>query len=264
MLDSYKQVYTHCPDGPLYDEGYHGKYPAVDFRSDPTSWFAFMNEKWQAGICPIHFAYPDLYGFADDALDRFIADFTPIYSSEEAQKCVRMIVPYGWERGYEVTSAMWVKMLQWARQVLPNALVGIHLVSDQDAPTGGDDYKIPGWTNGTAWQAVAPYVHFWLVQNAGYVDGVSEVPSAEFTTNFTNQFKKGVSGSLADRFEHGYAGWPTNSAFGQHVAIKLVAGEFASYRNFWSNWQEKYAKQLGDAAIAAGAVGSFDGCIEIP
>jgi hypothetical protein len=151
-------------------------------------------------------------------------------------------------------------MLQWAREVLPDALVGIHMVADQDAPTGGNDYLIPGWTNGTAWQAVAPYTHLWLVQNAGYVNGGTPVPSPDFVRNFTEQFNPMVRGSLAFRFASGYAGWPTNSAFGPGVPLKLIAGEYASFQDFWANWPESEAQKLGDGAIQSGAVGAFDGC----
>jgi hypothetical protein len=252
--------YTHAPDGPMLDEGYHGKYPSVDFRSNPDAWFSIMREKWLAGICPVHFAYPDMYGFYPDALDKFFADFEPIYRSAQAQELIKVWIPYGWERGYEVTSAMWVRMLQWAHRVLPNALVGIHLVADRDAPTGGNDDLIPGWTNASAWEAVAPYTHLWFVQNGGYVDGSTPVPSPTFVTNFTNQFNPWVRGSLANRFGSGYAGWPTFSAFGEGHPIRLVAGEYASYRDFWDNWPESEAQHLGDAAIAAGAAGAFDGC----
>jgi hypothetical protein len=256
--------YTHCVDGPMLDAGYHGQYPAVDYREDPGDYFAAMQEKWNAAICPIHFAYPDLYGFGDDALDRFMRDFEPIYRSAEAQRLIRMWVPYGWERGYEVTSAQWVRLLTWARDVLPNALVGIHLRADQDAPTGGNDDKIPGWTNGKAWEAVAPYTHLWFVQNGGYVNGGTPVPDAMFVRNFTDQFRVSVTGSLAHRFDTGYAGWPQWSAFGTDQPIRLVAGEFASFADYWWDWPESEAKALGDAAIAAGALGSLDGCTMVP
>lgn len=252
--------YTHCVDGPMVDEGYHGQYPATDFRGNPDAYFDVMAEKWGAGICPVHFAYPDSYGFDAGSFDQFVRDFEPIYRSARAQQLVRLIVPYGWERGYEVTSAMWVRMFEWTRSVLPAALIAVHLRADQDAPTGGHDDQIPGWTNAKAWAAVAPFVNLWLVQNGGYVNEGQPRPSPTFLRNFTDQFRPEVRGSLADRFVNGYAGWPTSSANGVNKPIGLIAGEFASYVDYWQNFPEIEAQRLGDAAIEAGALGSLDGC----
>jgi hypothetical protein len=262
MLKAYRgQGLTHAADGPMLDAGYHGLYPEVDFRGQPDAYFRVMREKWAAGVCPVHFAFPDVYLQREDPIGDFIREFEPIYRSAAAQALIKFWVPGGWERGYEFTSDMWVRLLQWARGVLPNALVGLHLAADQDAPTGGDDYKIPGWTNGRAWQAVAPYTHVWFVQNGGYVNSGNPVPSPEFIKNFTDQFRQDVRGSLANRFYTGYPGdWATTSAFGDRP-ILLVAGEYASYVDFWHDYPEIYAQQLGDAAIMAGAKGAFDGCL---
>jgi hypothetical protein len=94
----------------------------------------------------------------------------------------------------------------------------------------------------------------WLVQVGGYVNEGKEVPSA----NFVSEFKK-LWPDFKLKFGIGAAGWPTSSAWGSRKPIRVCYAEGASYGDFWWNWDEKYALELGDMAMAAEADCYLDG-----
>lgn len=268
--------YNVCPLGPLVDPGYHDQLPSTDWRGDRFPVYLDAAAKLEAaGIGVVHFLRPDrgvlgLEWTVDD-LDR---ELTPLFRTPRAQSLMRRVI-LGWEPGpkYFYDNAWWVAMCQWMARTFPRALRGIHMVSDCDAPVGGDDDK-KGLSNGQGWANVAPYIHIWPVQNAGYTDSASEVPTAEFVRNFTDQFNPAVRGSFYDRFKTGgpSGDWPTTSAWstlpprewpivgGQPVqGILALPGEYAAFADYWQNFAERYAQQLGTAALAAGAYGFFDG-----
>jgi hypothetical protein len=236
--------YTHGVIGAWQPEGfspYHDVYP----KQRPTfdQYLDLLQEFWDHGVMPVVFIKPDGWSCAQ------LESLTPFYQQPRAQKLVRIEVPGGWEPNKATTPAEWECWMKWGRRVLPNALNLVHMEAD---PSGMID----------VWKTIAPSVHGYLVQNAGYVHGGSEQPSAEFIKNFTEQFRlnpKPGKGSLLDRFTWGYAGWPTSSAWGEGKRIRVYAAEYAAYGNFWWDWDEKYARQLGDAAMAAGADGYLDG-----
>lgn len=251
--------YTHAPMGPIVDPGYHGQLPAVDWRNDLAPYLDAAQKLEDAGIHVIHFLRPDR---GVDGLEWTVADLDrelgPIFKSKRAQQTMR-IVCLGWEPGprYWYNNAWWVEMLRWQADTFPNALRLIHMVADCDAPVGQNDDQL-GITNADAWANVAAYLHGWLVQVAGYVDGPGPTPTPEFLSEFRKLF--GGTGSLPDRFRNGYGGWPTFSAWGANKALKVYAGEFCAFGNYWQNWDEEIGRNLGDLAISQGADGSLDGC----
>lgn len=240
--------------GPLVDPGYHGQLPSTDWRGDPTVYFDGAEKLERAGIHVDHFLRPDrgvvgLEWTVDD-LDR---ELGPIFRSNRAQKLMR-IVTIGWEPGprYYYPNRWWVEMARWQAETFPKALRLIHMVADCDAPAGQDD-DVRGITNADAWANVAPYLHGWLVQVAGYVFGPGPTPTPEFVSEFQKIF-------AARRFAPGNPyGWPTSSAWGPTRGLKVYAGEYAAFGDYWFNWPESVSQQLGDLAMAAGADGYLDG-----
>lgn len=258
--------YTHAPLGPIVDPGYHGQLPATDWRapSDFSSVYLDAALKLRrGGIEAIHFLRPDR-GVA--GLDWTVEDLnhhlTPLFATQKAQSTMR-IVCLGWEPGprYRYDNAWWVEMCRWMADTFPHALRLIHMVNDIDAPVGGDDDQ-KGITNGQGWFNVAPYLHGWLVQNAGYTSGPSPTATPEFVTGFTEQFRANLRGSLIERFTTGGppGDWPTSSAWGPGKRLKVYAGEYAAFADYWENWPEAESRRLGQLALAAGADGAFDGC----
>lgn len=254
--------YSSSPMGPMVDPGYHGFLPPCDFRGDPSPYFDGAAQLEAAGVKVIHFLRPDrgvagLEWTVDD-LDR---ELGPVFSGARAQRMMHTVC-LGWEPGprYWYDNAWYVEMCQWMARRFPNALRLIHLVADMDAPVGGDDDK-HGISNGQGWANVAPYLHGWLVQNAGYTGGTSEVPSPAFMYDFSRQFNPTVRGSLVERFTTGgpTGDWPTSSAWGPGRRLKVYAGEYAAFADFWQNWAERYSQDIGDAAMSAGADGYLDG-----
>lgn len=236
--------YTHGVVGAWQPESYspyHDVYP-----KEHRSFEAFLDllqEFWDHGIVPIVFVKPDRWSCAQ------LQSLTPQYSQARAQRLVRIAVPGGWEPSKTTPLDEWACWTEWGARVLPNALRLVHREADDDGTV-------------EFWKRVGPSVHGYLVQNGGYVFSGTEEPSAEFIKNFTDQFRlnpKPGRGSLKDRFTWGYAGWPTSSAWGTGKPIRVYAAEYAAYANFWWDWDEKYARMLGDAAMKAGADGYLDG-----
>jgi hypothetical protein len=188
-----------------------------------------------------------------------MASLEPIFTQERWQAALRMIVPMGWEPSEDTPNAEFVKRFQWAKRVFPNALQYIHLNADFDAPGNNDDLtpdqpKFIGMPE--CWHRVAPYLTGYLVQNGPYNCFPGDSPT--LAQNFSDQFRLTVSGSLADRFVHGYAGWPTTCATGE--PLDVIAAEQTSYHAYWNNLPEAASRQWGQLALSAGAQGAFDGC----
>lgn len=248
--------YTHAPMGPIVDAGYHGQLPSCDWRVNPDVYLDAALKLERAGVRVIHFLRPD----RDCAgLPWTVADLErelgPIFASPKAQEVMR-IVCLGWEPGprYYYDNAWWVEMCQWMARTFPHALRLIHMVSDCDAPTGQDDDK-KGLTNGQCWANVAPYIHGFLAQYGGYVDGQTVqqfIPNLQAAVvDLTRRFGDPSYGPGAD--------WPKSSAWGEGKPIRVYAGEYAAYRSYWGNAPESESVAIGAAALEAGAAGYFDG-----
>lgn len=249
--------YTHVVMGPVVDsDGYHGCYPPRDWSDAFDEWLDLMQYFWDHGLAPVVFIKPDNWTAAD------LETLTPLFQSVRAQRLIRICVPGGWEPSEDTSNAEWVRWVSWGARVLPNALRLIHMAADFDAPGNNDDFtqSSPLYIGmAEAWHRVVPYLHGYLVQNGGYATSGDEVPTYDFVLNFQAQFN--MPRGLTDRFQNGYAGWPTYSAWGEKPLL-VYAGEFAAYGDFWQNFDEHYARLLGDIALASGAAGSLDGCFD--
>lgn len=244
--------YTHVQMGPFIDPGYHGKYPAIDFRRDPEFTLRQIEAWWAAGFAVVVFIGPD--GWTTGQM----RELEPIFRQARWQAALRMIVPMGWEPGEDTPNAEFVARYQWARDVFPNALQYIHLAADFDAPGNNDDLTpgLPTYIGmAECWARVVPYLTGYLIQNGPY--GLSPTDDPVLAANFGNQFRAGARGSLRDRFVNGYAGWPTSSANGS--TLDLIAAEETSYYAFWNNLPEAISIAWGTLAKQAGADGFFDG-----
>lgn len=247
--------YTHAPMGPMVDPGYHGQLPTSDYRKDAAPYFTAARQLEWAGCRVVHFVRPDRgtagLDWTTDDLDR---ELGPVFSR---YRDMMRIVCLGWEPGpqYYYDNAWWVSMCQWMARTFPNAIRLIHMTSDTDAPVGGDDDK-KGITNGQGWANVAPYIHGFLAQYGGYVSGVDPVPSQQFIANFLAALQ-----DLKHRFETGGPDgtWPTSSAWGKGRPIRVYAGEYAAYGDYWKNFPEDQSQMLGQLALSIGADGFFDG-----
>jgi hypothetical protein len=262
IVDTYRQRgYTHVPQGPCIDPGYHGQLPPSDFRRNFDAYLDRAQQWRDAGVEGVHFLRPD-EGVAGLAwtVDDLNRELRPLFEGPRAQDLMG-IVCLGWEPGprYHYDNAWWVAMCQWMADTFPSALRCVHFVPDLDAPAGGDDDK-KGLTNGQAWANVAPWLHVFLVQNAGYTDSANAWPSGEFVQNFSNQFNPHVGGSFPDRFRSGNRfGWPGFSAWGPDQGLIALPAEYAAYGKYWKNFPDAAARFLGKAAMEAGAIGFFDG-----
>lgn len=245
--------YTHVVVGPIVDsDGYHGKYPAHDWRQNFDQFLDILQLFWNHGLIPIVFVHPDGWTLEQTQT------LTPLLTTPRAQRLIRVVVPSGWEpTKYDWSSYTWALYCQWARTILPNALVLIHTVSDVDAPVGvdarGNDNLNPNG-NADGWARVCPYLHGWLIQNGPYETDPSADP--QLAQNFGDQFRASVPHSLAWHFA-GNAGWPTTSAWGNQ-RIRLYAAEQTSYEAFWFNLPESASIDWGTLAMEAGADGFLD------
>lgn len=253
MLKDYRgHGYTHGVIGawrPGPYSPYHDFYPDIDITFG--TYLDLLAEFYAEHVIPVVFIKPD--NWSSEQLETL----TQFYAQSRAQSLVRIQISGGWEPSKDTPNAEWVRWVQWGRRVLPNALAGIHMEADFDAPGNNTDFT-PG-SGGyigmpQAWANVAPYLHFYAAQFGGYVFGRSEVPTEEFKRNYVEALN-----GFRQRFEHGYAGWPTFSAWGSTEGIKAISGEYAAFADFWLDWGERYARELGDLAMDAGAYGYLDG-----
>lgn len=269
MISTYKKYgYTHLAWGPPCAQSYHGQYPDTDFSTSPEMFEKFLDwtEMWYTqGLIPVTFLHAD-----GETYDQTVARYDHlIRHNARAQRLLRIVVPTGWEpTQYGWSSTTWAKFCSWAHDLLPNALILIHTVADVDAPVGtdenGDDNGHP---NAEGWARVTPHIHGWLTQSAAFADptGHGDPNNPQFTNfdNWARQFDKTVRGSYYDRFHHGYAGWPTNSLWGPTTPIKIYAGEFTSYWQYWYQPSPRYYDEgvkWGDRALSVGADGVLDSC----
>lgn len=260
--------YTHVVVGPFVDsDGYRGLWLPMDWRG--ANWEKFLDVHqmfYNAGLIPVTFGRPDGW-----SLERFKAEFTSLLMQPRAQRLIRIIVPMGWEpERYADSSCTWAEAGRWARDTLPSALVLVHMTADQDAPGGGDarcnddDHSWNPDGNAGVWRRVAPYYHGVLFQFMAFENPTAtgcdrEHPEWTSLQCFANSFNPDHRGSYRDRFEHGYAGWPRNSAWGDRP-LYSYAGEYKAYWTFWHHRTEAEGVAWGDAAMAAGAYGCLDGC----
>lgn len=256
-----KRGYTHVVMGPLVDGGYHKLWPPSDWRGKNFSHFLDAVQLfWDHGLAPIVFIHPDEWSF-----EQTRDELTPLLSQPRAQRLLRIVVPSGWEpAGHEWSSVTWALFAQWGRTILPNALILIHTTPDADAPMGTDErYDDSKHSKAEAWARVVPYIHGWLTQSATFKHpDAHDDPDHPEKTNFENwqdRFRCSVPYSYCNRFHHGYEGWPTSSAWGTGIPIRIYAGEYAAYWETWDNRPESEAMNWGDAAIRAGADGYLDG-----
>lgn len=261
MLEIYKgKGYTHVVSGPTWipdsGAGYHGQWcPDPDFSTHMEDYFDILQKFWDHGLVPIIFIHPDNW-----SLEQTKA-LTPLFTGARAQRLMRVVVPTGWEpTRYGWSSWTWAEYGKWARETWPNALILLHTVQDVDAPVGEDERGIDtGTGNGTGWARVVPYFHGWLTQ-LGFYPG-----DAEGLQRFADSFNPNVRGSYPDRFQHGYAAWPTDSAWGPGQPLLVYAGEYAAYGSYWYDIPEAESIRWGNAAVAAGASGYLDGgSVEVP
>lgn len=269
MIDTYKSFgYTHCCFGPVTAQSYRGHYPDYLFNTPETfeRWLDWLQMFWDHQIIPICFLHPDNWNLAQTQ-----ALYDPlIRHNPRAQKLMRAIVPSGWEPArYEWSSNTWASYMQWGHDVLPNALILLHTVPDVDAPGGtdanGDDN---GKGNDSVWRRVAPTIHGWLHQASTFADPWTHGdPAHPDNTNFDNwaaDFDQTVSYSFWNRFHTGYAGWPTNSLWGDEP-IYLYVGEYCSYWEYHDNRPYDEGVTWGDRAVSVGADGYLDsGSIVVP
>lgn len=274
MIDTYKGYgYTHCVAGPPGGpgDGYHGMWPGMPDMSGVAGFELFLDylqRFWNNGLCPVVFLH-----FDNASFDETVATFDHlIRGNARAQRLIRIVVPSGWEpTKYDWSNATWTKYASWARELLPNALVLIHTVSDVDAPVGtdalGDDN---GKDNAAGWRNIAPHIHGWLTQSSAFESpdkkgGDGRYPERTNFENWQSQFNITDDKSYANRFVNGYAGWPTNSAWGDGKPLMVYAAEYCSY---WiTNQRRTYAEGVtwGDAAMRAGADGYLDsGSVDVP
>lgn len=222
-----------------------------------AEWDAYLDgvqEQWDGGLMPCYFAKPDgweraEYAAAMDALD-------VLYRQPRAQRLLRCVIYPGWEPSgakYGWPNREYVTWVQRGAAVFPRALRGLHTVSDLDAPTGQDDDQTfpPGQGNALSWRNVAPAIHFWADQLGGYVNEGAEHPSAPFLDELCKHVQR-----VRDGFRGGF-GWP--SAGGDGTPIRHIVFEFAAFVDWWKNFDERYAWQIGDAAMRCGADGYGDG-----
>lgn len=240
--------YTHAVVGPIVDsDGYHGSWTPNDWTQKFDQFLDQAQFLWDHGLAPVVFIHPDNWTLEQTQ------GLTGLFQSPRAQKLLRIIIPSGWEpTKYDWSNATWIEYAKWGRQVFPNAIIGIHTVCDVDAPVGtdarGDDNgRLP---NAEAWGRISPYLHFWLTQSCTFEnpDGHDDPPFSNFQ-NWTRLFDLSVRGSYADRFVHGYAGWPMFSAWGGSP-IWVCAGEYYSYPVFWQHAPRETARVWGDSTLA--------------
>lgn len=259
MIEIYKsRGYTHAVTGPMIDpDGYHGQFPTFPGPLTQAWWDHYLDcmQEWvSAGITPVHFVHPDGWNQAQ------METLVPFYQQPRAQALLTVIVGTGWEPAkYEWSSYTWAGILKRWSEVMPQALWLLHTVSDVDAPVGvdanGNDNQNPGG-NGDGWRRVVPYVHGWLIQNGPY--GTSPSADPTLAQNFGDQFNPNAPHSIAAHLKKGYAGWPTNSAWG-NVPIRLYNAECTAYESYWKNLPESASRPWGDLARQSGSDGYLDG-----
>jgi hypothetical protein len=267
ILEAYRaRHYTHGSVGPFVDvEGYHNRWPPTDVR-DPVQAAqiqAAIEKIERAGIIPAMFIQVD--GWTIEQMNELVPIFVEPWWQAHARLVVNGFEQQGSKYGW--SNATYVTWLTWLRNVFPNAIRLLHTSADIESPVGdGDDTSQPGMSDGECWGRVTPLIHGWLEQsNALFPKGCNGAEGPDFVAdnqltneqNWFNLWDQAWPYSLVSRFRDGYAGWPTTSANGG--PLKVYAGEFYSFAQFWCSGREDYARDHGARAVALGAAGSFDG-----
>lgn len=268
MLHQYHDVqgYTDAVTGPVTgNDCYHGLYPCFQGVPSQEQWDAYLDtlqEWWNHDrIRPVFFAKGDGWERPEFAADMDRMD--ALYSQPRAQRLIRTVAYCGWEPSgskYGWKNQTYVDCLARGARVFPHALRLLHMVADLDSPIGGDDDPVAHLKDGkaAAWRNVAPYIHGLLVQVGGYVDPESRIRVPQPTPEFLREFAK-VCPDFIRRFTTGDQGWPTSSARGEGKRLWVYYAEGASFGDFWDNWPESVALDLGDLAMESGADGYLDG-----
>lgn len=262
--------YTHVAVGPMVSDGdcYHGVYAGCNTELSERARDRFLDTVqrfWDSGFAPVYRHKPDGWEVGHDAeLQRL----DELMSTERAQKLLRIVTYAGWEpnggsgpdavaRKYGWDNATYVRMLSRGARVFPNALRTLHTTCDTEVPVGGDseDRRLVSGPEGfaQAWRNILPYIHVWEQQVCGYLDGGSELPTEPFLTNI-----KWVLQNQPGRTRPGGV-WYGQTAWGPGRPLTWILAEYGSYRQFWSDWAEEGALQIGDLAMQYGADGYFDG-----
>ena len=265
MLAAYKgEGYTHVAFGPPVGKPYHDLWPSADWTSTPERfdrWLDWVQVFWDHGLTPVVFLHPD-----NADLDATRRLYDPlIRNNPRARRLLRVIVPSGWEptvAGWSSTT--WTRYAKWGRQLLPNALDLIHTGADTFVPAGTDAHgRDEDTSRGKSWKKIAPYIHGWLVQSNAFehpdAHGDANHPTSTNFDNWAALFDRHVSWSLYNRFHHGYAGWPTDSAWGKGQPLRVYAGEYCSYWVTWHHRRYDECLPWGDRATRVGADGYLDG-----
>lgn len=244
--------YRMAVTGPVIDPGgYHGQYPAYPGPLTQAWWDHYLDCLQEWWDCPSGYVVPAFFALPDDwDVARAKAELEPFFRQERAQRLLRFVVA-AWEPNW--ASAVWVEVMTWLTDVFPNAVWGIHLTPNHSAP-GLSSELTDDFTEADMWAAVAAMCHVFLEQSSCWFDG-SEYDRAYWTAMWNPR----MQGGWESRFQRGYAGWPTKSAW-PGGGIWAFPAEFLSYDCFWHDRPEADAKKIGDAAIAEGAPGSLDGC----
>ncbi len=258
IISEYKDVrkYTHGPIGPFIDSGYHNLIPGIDFRNDMDrqkveSSLIKLNK---AGIITPLFLTPD--GWTVEQL----RTIEGIYKSDFWQKFGQIVVngfeqqgdKYGW------SNSQYVEYLSWVKEVFPNAVRGLHTVSEIEIPVGkGDDTSKPGMSGNECWGRLNNLIDFWLFQSNAVMNHDHVDPAGDGRTDgehWLDLWDKNLSGSFVRRFS-------SSGTWSLAKDIIPIAGEFWAYGMTWDNTDETIGRTYGRVAIERGAHGSFDGCL---
>ena len=251
--------YTTSVAGPVTgNDCYHSLYPCHQGLPTQGQWDAYLDslqEIWDAGVEPCYFAHPDGWTLPENATDMDRLD--ALYRQPRAQALLRCVVYPGWEPSgdkYGWNNAQYVAWVKRGSEVFPDALRVLHTVSDLDAPTGGNDSNELGPNgNAVSWQRVAPYIHVWFNQVGGYVEEGQPQPSSHFLSEFQKLWA-----DLHHKFTTGASDWPTTSAWG-NAPLRVCYAEGAAFSDFWGDFPESVAMDLGDLAMQSGADCYLDG-----
>lgn len=272
VLHEYRDVrhLTHIAVGPLTgDDCYHGVYrPCTQDLSEANRdrFLDFIQRLWDSGLAPVYRHKPDNWERPEHAadLDRLDA----LMSTPRAQRLLRIVTYAGWEPNgdkYGWSNRTYVDTLARGARVFPNALRTLHTTCDVEVPVGATDKPdsrgiredpalvtvSPGF--GNAWRNIEPYIHLWEQQICGYVEGGYEQPTADFLRELRwvlqNQPPRTRPGGM----------WFGPTAWGPDRGLTWVLSEWGSFRDFWDDWPEAAAVQIGNFAIQNGSDGFFDG-----
>jgi len=250
MVANYRaKGYTHAVTGPMIDpDGYHGQYPTYPGPLTQSWWDHYldcMQEWWDAGIAPMHFALPEPWSVAQG-----MVGLEPFFRQARAQQLLRIIV-LAWEPS-TWSNAQYVDAAKWLSSLFPNALICLHTEPDHNAP-GLSSELSDALNEAQMWANVAPYIHLFLQQTKTCYEGTAQ-DQGEWLQMWDRYFQ----GSWDSRFLDGYHGWPTFSKWGTH-GILAGPAEYASYWAYWENAPESGSISWGDKAMANGARFFLDG-----